>query len=145
MSATNISPAVFLSLLTAFLPQGQYSTEVGRWTDVVKALRDRHEKEHPGLFLGFSIYEYPSKPSYSPEVDRWLTHLYAEEDLKPAVGAPDGPISIAAEGRMWFKFPPSFQRMLEKAQDMQRPRLKEVILIIQQFAKEVAQEGLLVP
>lgn len=140
----NVSTSVFLTVLTAYLPKGRYSTEVETWTNAVKALRDRHEKEHPELFSGFIIHERPPDPPYSFEVQRWFTHLYADEDLKPAVGAPGGPIRIAAESEMWFEFPPDFQKKLK--QNMQRPHLEEkVILTIEEFAEEVAREGLLAP
>ncbi len=134
-----VSPTVFLSVFTAYLPEGRYSTEVGKWTNAVKALRDRYEKEHPELFLGFSIHERPPMLPYSPEIDRWLTHLYA------AMGAPGGPTRSEAGGKIWLEFPPSFQELL-KVQNIQRPHLEEeVILTLQKFAEEAAQKGLLVP
>lgn len=139
VTESKIPPVMFLPIFTAYLPPGRYSVDVGKWCNVIKILRDRHEDEYPELFWGFEFSERPPAFPYSSQVDRWLTTLYV------AVGAPNGPIRIQAEGKVWLEFPPSFQER-QRVWSFKHARMTtEVALTIKKFAEEAAKEGLLAP
>ena len=128
----------FLRLLMSYLPSdGMYTNSAGVWAQAILTLRDRHEQEHPELFEDFSFDIKPGCLPYSREVSLWLTSLYT------CVGAPGAPSYHREEGREYLKFPESFQ---EESRERPVQRLsQEVVALMQQFAAEVAKEGLLDP
>jgi hypothetical protein len=63
-----------LSLIVSHLPSDRtYTADVGRWTQSLKWLHDRHAESHPRLFKGLHFDEHPFAPPYSPQVSEFLT------------------------------------------------------------------------
>lgn len=128
----------FLELLVSYLPSdGKYTNNAGIWTQTVLTLRERHEQEHHELFEDFGIIVKPPALPYSREVSQWLTMLYF------CVGAAGAPSSHKEEGLEYLKFPVGFQQEARKHPLQRVPQ--EIVALLQEFAKEVAREGLLEP
>jgi hypothetical protein len=129
----------FLNLLMSYLPSGgKYSNDARVWTQAVYILSQRHKKEHFELFsdLGFVIAR-PSGSIYSRKVNGWMKFF------SMLIGGIREPSYHKEEGLEYLRFPESFQQ--EKREQLVRRFSQEIVITTQQFAEEVAKEGLLDP
>jgi hypothetical protein len=79
MSAVQVTQhekaSVLLSLLLAFLPDGQYTADAGKWANAISKLKDTHGASHPDLFQNLRFRRPPRGDSYSSEVSNFLAFL----------------------------------------------------------------------
>ena len=57
-----------LEALLAELPVGDYSADVGEWTNAIARLRDSHEGDYPELFADIHFVLRPRSQAYSRQV-----------------------------------------------------------------------------
>ncbi len=65
----------FLSLLVAYLPEGDYTADASKWATAISGLRNMYGAVYPHLFRWLHFRHMPRADSYSPEVSNFLSFL----------------------------------------------------------------------
>lgn len=67
--------SAFLPLVLAFLPDGKYTADAGKWANAISNLKDTYVMSHPDLFQNLRFRRPPRGDRYSSEVSNFLAFL----------------------------------------------------------------------
>ena len=125
-----IGPYRLLSLLFASLPSDrEYPSDHGRWTEAVWNLFQRHEKEHPELFVELTFSRKPGCHPYSRQVSVAL--ISGRGDLFEVRIGPTTPYVILPEAQA-------------QKREHNEARVSPTILpLIAQLAREMSEDPVL--